>query len=69
MEEFDRLANCNNLVETKDQRIARFLNGLRVGILDQVSLQTLYVHSEAITLAKKVEFQQSKSNMKSQYAN
>lgn len=45
------------------------MNGLRVAIRDQISLQTLYVLSEAITLAKKMELQQSRSNMKSQYAN
>ena len=54
--EFDRLANCNDLEETEDQRIARFMNGLRVAIQDQVSLQTLYVLSEFVILAKKVEF-------------
>ena len=65
MEEFDRLANCNNLAETEDQRITRFVNGLRVVIWDQVSLQTLYVLSKLVTLAKKVEFRQSRSNMNS----
>ena len=65
MKEFDRLANRNNLVDLEDQQIARFVNGLIVGIWDQVSLQTLYVLSEDVTLAKKVEFPQSRSNMKS----
>jgi len=32
-------------------------------------LQTVYVLNEAITLAKKVEFQQGRLNMKSKYAN
>lgn len=69
MEESDRLANRNDLAKTENQRIARFVNGMRVVIQDQVSLQPLYLLSEAITLAKKVEFQQSRSNMKSQYSN
>ena len=42
MEEFDRLANHNDLEETEDQRISRFVHGLRVSIRDQVSLQTIY---------------------------
>ena len=41
MEEFDRLANCNDLEKTEDQHISRFVYGLRVSIRDQVSLQTL----------------------------
>ena len=57
MEEFDRLANCNDLEETKDQQISRFVHGLWVPIRDQVSLQTLYTLNEAITLSKKIEYQ------------
>ena len=57
MEEFDRLANRNDLEETEDQRISRFVHGLRVSIQDYVSLQTLYTLNEAITLSKKIEYQ------------
>ena len=32
MEEFDRLANRNDLEETKDQQISRFVHGLQVSI-------------------------------------
>ena len=32
MEEFDRLANRNDLAETEDQQIAGFMNGLHVTI-------------------------------------
>ena len=42
MKEFDKLANRNDLEETKDQWISRFVHGLRVSIRDQVSLQTIY---------------------------
>ena len=56
MEEFDRLANCNDLEETKDQRISRFVHGLRVSIRNQVSLQTQYTLNEAVTLSKKIEY-------------
>ena len=34
MEEFDRLANRNDLEEIEDQRISRFLHGLQVSIRD-----------------------------------
>ena len=57
MEEFERLANHNDLKETDDQRISRFVHGLRVSIRDQVSLQTLYTLNEAVTLSKKIEYQ------------
>ena len=64
MEEFDRLVNCNDLEETEDQRISRFVHGLRVSIWDQVSLQTLYTLNEAVTLSKKIEYQQLKASLK-----
>ena len=57
MEEFDRLVNHNDLEETEDQQISRFVHGLRVSIRDQVSLQTLYTLNEAVILSKKIEYQ------------
>ena len=57
MEEFDRLANCNDLEETEDQRISRFVHGLRVSIRDQVSFLTLYTLNVTVTLSKKIEYQ------------
>ncbi|XP_030941580.1 uncharacterized protein LOC115966493 [Quercus lobata] len=57
MEEFDRLANHNDLEETKEQWIFKFVHVLQVSILDQVSLQTLYTLNEALTLSKKIEYQ------------
>ena len=56
MEKFDKLANRNDLEETKDQRISRFVHGLRVSIRNQVSLQTQYTLNEAVTLSKKIEY-------------
>ena len=56
MEKFDRLANRNDLEETEDQRISRFVHGLQVSIQDQVSLQTLYTLNKAVTLSKKIEY-------------
>ncbi|GFZ18991.1 hypothetical protein Acr_27g0007300 [Actinidia rufa] len=68
-EEFYRLSARNNLPESEDQQIARFVNGLRVAIRDQVSLQTMYSLNEAVTLAKKVESQQNRTNTRSQFSN
>ena len=64
MEEFDRLANRNDLEETEDQQISKFVHGLRVSIRDQVSLQTLYTLNEAVTLSKKIEYQHLKAGSK-----
>ena len=64
MKEFDKLANRNDLEETKDQWISRFVHGLRVSIRDQVSLQTLYTLNEAVTLSKKIEYQHFRAGSK-----
>ena len=64
MEEFDRLANRNDLEETEDQQISRFVHGLQVSIRDQVSLQTLYTLNEAVTLSKKIEYQHLRAGLK-----
>ena len=57
MEEFDRLANRNDLEETED-------HGLWVSIRDQVSLQTLYTLNEVVTLSKKIEYQYLRAGSK-----
>ena len=64
MEEFDRLTNRNDLEETEDQQISRFVHGLRVSIRDQVSLQTLYTLNKAVTLSKKIEYQHLRAGSK-----
>ena len=57
MEDFDWLKNHNDLEETEDQQISRFVHGLQVSIPDQVSLQTLYSLNKVVTLVKKIEYQ------------
>ena len=57
MEDFDWLKNHNDLEETEDQQISRFVHGLRVSIRDQVSLQTLYSLNKVVALVKKIEYQ------------
>ena len=64
MKEFDRLVNRNDLEETEDQRISRFIDGLRVSIRDQVCLQTLYTLNKAVTLSKKIEYQHLRAGSK-----
>ena len=64
MVEFDRLAIRNDLDETEDQRISRFVHGVWVSIRDQVSLQTLYTLNEVVTLSKKIEYQHLKAGSK-----
>ena len=64
MVEFDRLAIRNDLDETDDQRISRFVHGVWVSIRDQVSLQTLYTLNEVVTLSKKIEYQHLKAGSK-----
>ena len=56
--------NHNDLEETEDQQISRFVHGLRVSIQDQVSLQTLYTLNEAVILSKKIEYQHLKIGLK-----
>ena len=58
------MANRNDLEETEDQRISRFVHELRVSIRDQVSLQTLYTLNEAVTLSKKIEYQHLRAGSK-----
>ena len=64
MEEFDRLENHNDLEEIEDQRISRFVHGLRVSIRDQVFLQTLYTLNKAETLSKKIEYRHLRAGLK-----
>ena len=58
------MANRNDLEETEDQRISKFVHGLRVSIRDQVSIQTLYTLNEAVTLSKKIEYQHLRAGLK-----
>ena len=58
------MANRNDLEETKDQQISKFVHRLRVSIRDQVSLQTLYTLNEVVTLSKKIEYQHLKAGSK-----
>ena len=64
MEDFDWLKNHNDLEETEDQQISRFVHKLQVSIRDQVFLQTLYTLNEVVTLSNKIEYQHLKIGSK-----
>ncbi|KAG8368442.1 hypothetical protein BUALT_Bualt15G0045900 [Buddleja alternifolia] len=55
--EFLRLNARNNLAETDNQQVARFIGGLRINIQDQLSVHRISNLDEAITLARKIETQ------------
>lgn len=62
--EFHRLSLRSNLAESESQRVTRYLNGLRTGIQDQVSLQRPYKMSDAYQLALIVEAQLAHNTLK-----
>ena len=57
MEEFLRLSTRNNLDESKTQQTARYINGLRLNIQDQVSLHRLFSVEDAQDIVQKIEMQ------------
>lgn len=54
-EEFHRLGARTNLAETEDYKIARFIDGLRDDIQDQMDIQPFGLLNDAITMATKIE--------------
>ena len=56
-QEFHQLTLRSNLIETESQKVNHHMNGLRLAIQDQVSLQRPYKVSDAYQLALKVEAQ------------
>jgi hypothetical protein len=55
--DFYRLYARNDLMETKDQQVARFIGGLRVAIQDKVSMHSIVTLNEAVSLATRAKKQ------------
>ncbi|XP_038973523.1 uncharacterized protein LOC113461341 [Phoenix dactylifera] len=56
-DEFNQLNARNNLLETENQQVARYIGGLKPAIRDQVDLYPMWSLSEATSLALKLEAQ------------
>ncbi|XP_038989925.1 uncharacterized protein LOC120113183 [Phoenix dactylifera] len=56
-DEFNRLNARNNLSETENQQVARYIGGLKPAIRDQVDLYPVWSLTEATSLALKLEAQ------------
>ncbi|XP_059429202.1 uncharacterized protein LOC132163019 [Corylus avellana] len=57
VDDFYRLSARNDLMETEDQQVARFIGGLRVAIQDKVSMHPVFTSNEAVSLATRAEKQ------------
>ncbi|KAI0495130.1 hypothetical protein KFK09_025277 [Dendrobium nobile] len=65
-EEFHRLSARNNLNESANQLVARYVGGLREAIQDKLELNTVWSLPQAINYALKVEMQMARHNKNSQ---
>ncbi|KAI0495171.1 hypothetical protein KFK09_025321 [Dendrobium nobile] len=65
-EEFHRLCARNNLNETSNQLVARYVGGLKEAIQDKLELNTVWSLSQAVNYALKVEMQMARHGKSSQ---
>ncbi|XP_020696471.1 uncharacterized protein LOC110109634 [Dendrobium catenatum] len=66
-EEFYRLSARNNLNETANQMVARFIGGLKETIQDKLVLNDVWSLSQAVNYALKIEMQLSRPNKGGHY--
>jgi hypothetical protein len=57
VDHFYRLSARNDLMETKDQQVARLIGGLCVAVQDKVSMHPVFTLNKAISLATRAEKQ------------
>ncbi|KAI0498353.1 hypothetical protein KFK09_021594 [Dendrobium nobile] len=61
-EEFNRLSARNDLNETANQLVARYIGGLKDNIQDQLELNAVWSIPQAVNLAMKIEMQHSRKS-------
>ncbi|KAI0505034.1 hypothetical protein KFK09_015991 [Dendrobium nobile] len=61
-EEFNRLSAKNDLNETANQLVARYIGGLKDNIQDQLELNAVWSIPQAVNLAMKIEMQHSRKS-------
>ncbi|KAI0494148.1 hypothetical protein KFK09_024279 [Dendrobium nobile] len=60
--EFHRLAARNNLNESNNHLVARFIRRLKDSIHDRLELSSVWSMAQAVNFAMKIEMQQSRQN-------
>lgn len=66
-EEFYRLGTRTNFAESKDYKIARFIDGLRDDIQDQMDTEPIGLLSDAIFMATKIEEKIDKKRLRTPF--
>ncbi|KAJ9555907.1 hypothetical protein OSB04_010521 [Centaurea solstitialis] len=65
--EFIRLTDRNEIGESDNQKVARYISGLKTSIQDKIGLQTVWSVSEASSLALKAELMEKSARTSNSY--